>query len=176
MSIYIILLIAISLSMDAFSLSLAYGTLNIDKFSIYILSIIVGIYHFIMPILGKIVGNTIFTFIKVNPNVIVMIVLSIIGLQMIYDSLKEEKQVKKLSKIEMLIFGFAVSIDAFSVGIGINLISSNYFICSLLFSISSFIFTLLGLNLGKKINKIFGHVSTLIGGIVLIIIGISYVA
>jgi putative Mn2+ efflux pump MntP len=56
MNLFIILVIAISLSMDAFSLSLAYGTLDIDKKNIYTLSIIVGIYHFFMPLIGYFVG------------------------------------------------------------------------------------------------------------------------
>lgn len=46
MAITVVFLIAISLSMDAFSLSLAYGTFNIRKCSISVLSLIVGIYHF----------------------------------------------------------------------------------------------------------------------------------
>ena len=62
MSITIIFLIAVSLSMDAFSLSLAYGTLNVDKSKRILLSIIVGAYHFFMPILGMNVGKTVFLF------------------------------------------------------------------------------------------------------------------
>ena len=80
-----------------------------------------------------------------------------------------------MSNIELLIFGLAVSIDSFSVGIGLNAISNNFILCSLIFSISSFLFTYLGLILGKKISSLIGRASTLIGGIVLIIIGIMYI-
>ena len=41
-----ILIVAISVSMDAFSLSLLYGTLNLRKEEIIKLSIMVGIFHF----------------------------------------------------------------------------------------------------------------------------------
>ena len=47
-----IFLIAIALSMDAFSLSLAYGTLGLTKKEVNKLSVIVGIYHFFMPLIG----------------------------------------------------------------------------------------------------------------------------
>ena len=57
MSIYIIFVIAVSLSMDAFSLSLAYGTLNLKKKYIKQLSLIVGIYHFFMPLIGLLIGK-----------------------------------------------------------------------------------------------------------------------
>ena len=36
MSIIMVIVIAVSLSMDAFSLSLAYGTLNLEKSQLYI--------------------------------------------------------------------------------------------------------------------------------------------
>ena len=78
------------------------------------------------------------------------------------------------SILQLLTFGLAVSIDSFSVGIGLKTISNNFLLCSISFSLSSFIFTYLGLILGKKINQLIGKVSTLLGGIVLILIGIVY--
>ncbi len=73
MNIILIFIIAISLSMDAFSLSLAYGTINLNKKEINILSIIVGIYHFFMPILGMFIGTFITNFIHVGENIISII-------------------------------------------------------------------------------------------------------
>ena len=75
---------------------------------------------------------------------------------------------------EMLLFGFAVSVDSFSVGIGLNNISNKAVICSSIFSLTSFIFTNIGLRLGNKLNELIGKIATLIGGIVLIILGIIF--
>lgn len=175
MSFLIVLVIAISLSMDAFSLSLAYGTLDLSKKNINKLSIIVGIYHFVMPLIGLFIGNAILKYFPVNPNLIVTIVLCFIGIQMIIETFKSEENMRLMSFSELLLFGLAVSIDSFSVGIGLNAINDNYLLCSLVFSISSFCFTYLGLLLGKKISQLIGKASTLIGGIVLIIIGIIYI-
>lgn len=174
MHIFIIIIIAVSLSMDAFSLSLAYGTLNITKKNIWQLSIIVGIYHFIMPLLGMFVGNLILHYFHIAPNILVFIVLVFIGVEMIGESRNPSNDVKVMDLKELLLFGLAVSIDSFSVGIGMETISHHYIISSLLFSSSSFFFTYLGLIFGKKINNRIGNISTLIGGIVLIIIGIMY--
>ena len=55
-----ILVIAVSLSMDAFSLSLVYGTLNLEKKTIILQSLIVGLFHFFMPRIGIYVGDKIF--------------------------------------------------------------------------------------------------------------------
>lgn len=174
MSMVMVIMIAISLSMDAFSLSLAYGTLNLDRKYINTLSIIVGIYHFVMPLLGMWIGNYILKMLPVSTNTIVFIVLVLIGIEMIIESFKIEKNISLMKLSELLIFGLAVSLDSFSVGLGLNAIYKNPWICSTIFSISASIFTYLGLYLGKTINKWIGRVSTLIGGIVLIIIGLLY--
>ena len=175
MNIILIFIIAISLSMDAFSLSLAYGTINLRKREINILSIIVGIYHFFMPIIGMLIGSYITKFIHIGEDLIILIIFSLIGINMIIESRKDQEKVKHMNLGEMLLFGLAVSIDSFSVGIGINNISNNFIMCSSIFSLTSFIFTYLGLRLGKKLNLLIGKVATLIGGIALILFGIIYV-
>ena len=174
MNILIIIVIAVSLSMDAFSLSLAYGTLNLSNKNINQLSIIVGLYHFFMPILGMLIGKIIFNYLPIQPNLIVFIVLVIIGIQMLIESFKKDDKVKIMTFIELLLFGLAVSIDSFSVGIGLKGISNNYILAALIFSITSFVFTYIGLHLGKKINNLVGNISTFLGGITLIIIGILF--
>ena len=171
----LILIIAVSLSMDAFSLSLAYGTLNPEKQYIKKLSIIVGIYHFIMPLIGLKLGNILLKLIPLNPNIIVFIVLTFIGIEMIIDSFKKEENIKIMTLKEMILFGLAVSLDSFSVGIGLEALTNNYILSVLTFSLSSLIFTYMGLTIGKKINNLIGQISTLIGGIILIIIGITYI-
>lgn len=174
MHILLIITIAVSLSMDAFSLSLAYGTLNLRKKDMISLAVIVGIYHFFMPLLGNAVGNIFLKIFPLHPSLIVFVVLLFIGVQMTIEGIRGKNDVKQLSFIEKIIFGLAVSIDSFSVGIGLQSISNMYVLCACIFSLSSFIFTYLGLFFGKKINYIIGKISTIIGGIVLIIIGFLY--
>lgn len=170
----IIILIGISLSMDAFSLALAYGTLNLKNKDINLLSIIVGLYHYFMPLLGMFVGKKIINLLPISSNFLVFIVLFLIGIQMIIESFKEEKEIKKLNLFEMILFGLAVSIDSFSLGLGLKTLYKNPYISALVFSISSMLFTYIGLKLGKKINQKIGNISTIFGGITLIIIGIIY--
>ena len=174
MSFLVTLLIAVSLSMDAFSLALAYGTLCLDKKQILKSSFIVGLYHFFMPLLGMFIGSNLLHVLPIKPDFIVFVILSIIGLQMIIETFKEEKKLDLKGLGQLLIFGLAVSIDSFSVGIGLEAISDNFIMCSCLFSLTSFVFTCLGLFLGKTINLLIGKVSTIIGGVVLMLIGIIY--
>lgn len=93
---------------------------------------------------------------------------------MIIEGVKGEEEVKQMKFGEMILFGLAVSIDSFSVGIGINNISNNFILCSSLFSITSFLFTYLGLLLGNKLSELIGKLATLLGGITLIVLGVLY--
>ena len=84
MSILVILIVAVSLSMDAFSLSLIYGTLNLDTKVEKVLSITVGIFHFIMPILGLTIGNIIIKHVPMNINLITGLIFIGLGIEMIF--------------------------------------------------------------------------------------------
>lgn len=175
MSLGIIFILAVGLSMDAFSLSLIYGTLNLKKSMQTLMSIMVGIFHFFMPLIGYQIGEIILKLIKVNPDVLVGIIFMILGLEMLL-SLKKEEQVKLLTGIiSVIFFAFTVSIDSFSIGIGFGVANINMLLPCIFFSITSALFTYMGVVLGKKLSDKFGSITTLIGSIILLILGISYI-
>lgn len=175
MKIITIFLIAVSLSMDAFSLALIYGTQGIKRKDKIILSLIVGMYHFIMPLIGLVIGLLITKKIFINTNILVGIILSLISIEMIISSFKEKEENFLLTIPGYLIFGLSVSIDSLSTGIGLPAITNNYLLSSIIFSTISFIFTYLGLNLGNKLNNKYGKYSTLVGGAILLTLGIIYI-
>lgn len=175
MKIITIFLIAVSLSMDAFSLALIYGTQGINKKDKIILSLIVGIYHFIMPLIGLSIGIYITNKLIINANVLVGIILCLIAIEMIISSFKDEEERFLLTLPGYLIFGLSVSVDSLTTGMGLPAISENYFLTATIFSITSLIFTYLGLNLGNTLNKKYGKVSTIIGGSILFSLGIIYI-
>ena len=127
-----------------------------------------------MPIFGMILGKFIIDIVHIGGDLIVLLIFSFIGINMIMESFKNEDTIIKIKLGEMLLFGLAVSIDSFSVGIGINNISNNFLLCSIIFSITSAFFTYMGLLLGNKLNQMIGKISTIIGGITLIVLGIIY--
>lgn len=175
MKIITIILIAISLSMDAFSLALIYGTQGITKKHKILLAIIVGIYHLLMPLIGLTIGTYAERKIIINSNLLVGIILSLISIEMIISSTKETKEKFLLTIPGYLIFGLSVSIDSLTTGIGLPAITNNYIQTALIFSITSLIFTYIGLNLGNILNQKYGKISTIIGGLTLLTIGITYI-
>ncbi len=174
MSILVILIVAVSLSMDAFSLSLIYGTLNLDKKIERILSIIVGIFHFFMPILGLSIGNIIVKYIPMDISLITGLIFIGLGVEMIL-SVKKEEEIKELNSfIPLFFFALAVSIDSFLVGINLGINKTNIILASTIFMIVSSIFTYIGLKMGKRITNLIGNISIILGGIILIILGLFY--
>lgn len=175
MNILTTILIAVSLSMDAFSLSLLYGTEGIKKKDKIIVSVIVGIYHFIMPLIGLKIGTLITSKLIINTNILVGFILSLIAIEMIVSSFKNKEEKFLFSISGYILFGLSVSIDSLTTGIGMSAITNNYILSSLIFSITSFFFTFLGLNIGNILNQKYGKISTIIGGGILLILGIVYI-
>ena len=170
-SFFTIVLIGISLSMDAFSLSIPCGIIGMTQKEKIFLSIIVGIYHFIMPLIGLSFGSIIAKISLINLNIIAAIILIYLGIDLIISNLKKESELN-ISIVGFLMFGLSVSLDSLTVGIGLKAITNNYIISSLIFSITSLVFTYIGLTLGNIIGRKVGTYSKIMGGIILIVIAI----
>ena len=69
-----IILIGLSLSMDAFSLSLLYGSKSIDNKKVITLAVTVGVFHFIMPLLGHFLGNGILILVDISSSILMFVI------------------------------------------------------------------------------------------------------
>lgn len=172
---FMTLLVGVSLSMDAFSLALLYGTQELSKKDEILLSIIVGMFHFFMPLIGLSLGNLLYSYFVFNFNLVVGIIFSIIGIEMVVSAIKGEDVNILLSIWGFLLFGLSVSIDSLTTGIGLKAICDDYLEVSTIFMMCSGIFTYVGLKFGNKLSDSFGKVATIGGGIVLIILAVYYV-
>ena len=161
----------IGLSMDAFSLSLSLGTTNPTKKTIIKTSIIVGIFHFIMPLLGYFIGYA-FKYRINNINILTFVLFLILSIEM-YKS-KDEENNSILNNLTILLIAFSVSIDAFTVGIAFGLNNEIILVSSTIFSITSALFTYFGLTLGKTLKSKYKTLSTYLGIILLLVVAIKY--
>lgn len=169
-----VLIIAIALSMDTFSLSLGIGTYNFRKRKMLLFSSIVGIMHFIMPLLGNFVGNKIIDFFTINSNFLLGVILIYLSITMFIDILKNDEKEINLSILNMFIFAIGVSIDSFSTGLGLQAITNNLLPAVIIFSFTSLSFTYIGLLIGKYANNHLGTSASVFGSILLLIIGIFH--
>lgn len=169
------ILIGISLSMDAFSLALLYGTYGLAKKEEITLSVIVGLFHFFMPLIGLFFGNMIFRYFVMDANFVVGIIFGLIGFEMFISSFREEEVKILIGFVPFLLFGLSVSIDSLTTGIGLSSISDNYLMVSSIFMLFSGCFTYLGLKLGGFLSKRFGKLATIFGGGMMIVLGFFYI-
>lgn len=172
--IFSIVLIGIALSMDTFSLSLSVGMFNIDNKKTLKISLIVGIMHFVMPFIGTILGDKLVQAFELKCDILLGIILIFIAVQMIIDIIKRKEEEFNLSLLGMFLFAIGVSLDSFSVGLGIKAITENIYLAMAIFAICSFIFTMGGVVIGRGANKLIGRYANGMGAIILLILGIGH--
>lgn len=171
---FLLIIIAISLSMDTFSLSLSYGMLNIDRKKIFKVSLTVGLFHFFMPLLGSYCGNYIFSIIPVYEKTLIGIIFLTISVEIIF-SLFKEKEISPINSFkDIILFSLAVSIDSFATGTCLDVFHYNYIFISIIFMVVSFLFTYFGLYFGFFLHKKIGIISEIIGIILLISLSFFY--
>ncbi len=172
--IFSVLLIGIALSMDTFSLSLGLGMFNISNRKSLKLSIIVGCMHFIMPFLGMILGDKLLQLFKIDYDILLGFILIIIALQMIIDIIRHEEEKFNLSTIGMFVFAFGVSLDSFSLGLGLKALTDNIYMAMSAFAICSASFTFMGVIVGRFANKLLGIYANILGAIILFVLGFMH--
>ena len=174
--------LGIGLAMDAFSISVVNG-MNETAMSKSKTLKIASVYSFfqaLMPLLGWFCTHTILLFCSIlQPWIpwISLFILSMIGISMILKGKacsESEMQMKRLSPHVLLLQGIATSVDALSVGLTIadyNFIMA--FVCALIIAIITLILCVVGIKLGKKIGIRMAERATVLGGVILILIGIE---
>ncbi len=168
------ILLGISLSMDAFSLSICLG-LILSKKKAKFFTITVGIFHLVMPVLGALLGIKMQNIFDVNTDLVFTIIILIIIIQIIIDIIKNEETSNILNVYELIILALGVSLDSFSVGFALALTSQNVLICGLIFSIFSMFFTILGLIISKYSSEFLGKKSRILGLLILIVLLITHI-
>lgn len=158
-----IILIAVSLSMDAFALSFSYGISKVYIKKIILTAIVVGTFHFIMPLLGNFVGIPLFKYTLIKPKIILFLVFLILSIDMFIHYFEDEVILRKLNVVGIILFAISVSLDSFTVGLGINYIYDNIYFAASIFAFISAFFTFLGFLSGKTLSKRIGKYSFLIG-------------
>lgn len=158
--------------MDTFSLSILYGTIKLSNKKIYMLSIIVGFFHFIMPLLGNLIGSVVLSKLLFDSDIVVGIIFILIAVEMLVG---KEEVMGLDSLYAFLLFGVSVSLDSFSVGLGISTITLYPFFAYIIFSLVSLLFTFLGLKFGRFLSEKLGRISTFFGAFILVFLGVLYI-
>jgi putative Mn2+ efflux pump MntP len=126
----------------------------------------------LFPFLGWLAGKSLMHYIEEYDHWLAFILLSIIGLKMIYDSFKsEEEKEPDVSNTAIVGMAIATSIDALVVGVGFGIIAVNIVLALAIIGLSTFMFSATGLRIGKFIGNRYNKAASIFGGIVLILLG-----
>ncbi|RCW77446.1 manganese efflux pump MntP family protein [Saliterribacillus persicus] len=165
--------ISIALAMDAFSASLGIGLQPIRLKRIFMIGLIIGVFHIIMPLLGLILGTLISSKLESIALLGAGLILCAIGVQMIlHRFFSEHKIIPAPVGTALLLFALSVSLDSFSVGISLGLSGTKTLIAILMFGITATLFTWCGLIISKKTHHYLGNNSELLGGSILFAAGL----
>ena len=173
--------LGIGLAMDTCAVSMA-NTLNEPQMKpgkMCLVAFMFGLFQCIMPLTGYFVGHAILSIIEKFVPWIALILLGFIGGKMIYEGIKNRKDIEnKTGKIltfrALFVQAIATSIDALSVGFTIADYSVLMaVVCALIVAIVTFGISMAGLALGKKFGIKFGNEAKLLGGIILVLIGVE---
>ena len=174
-------LLGIGLAMDAFSVSLAngLGEPKMKKSKMCGIAGVFGVFQGLMPMLGWVCVHTILQKFQAFEKWIPWIALALLGFiggKMLIEGIKnkQEEEVSKLGFLTLLVQGVATSIDALSVGFTIaDLNVWMALVSALIIAVVTFALCVLGIYLGKKFGTKFSNKATIIGGVILILIGIE---
>lgn len=176
MSLFSTFLIAISLAMDAFAVSLSNGIAikNLKKSYVLKFGIFFGVFQFAMPLLGYFLGSYFADFISKYSGIVAFILLGVIGINMLLE--KEDETVANsdesiVSTRNVVMLAIATSIDALAVGVSFVALGSDILIPSIIIGITAFFFGCAGVYIGNKFGGKLGKYATKLGGVILILIG-----
>ncbi len=172
-----ILLIAVSLAMDSFAVSIAHGmTIRSRRVATGLaMGFSFGTFQALMPVFGWLAGLTFMELIANFDHWLAFGLLVFIGGKMIYSAriVSKEKKDAKLTALILLTLSVATSIDALAVGLSFSLLQISIAIPVILIGAVAFILSFAGFNFGNKLGKFFERKVQIIGGIVLMAIGIK---
>ena len=172
MSLIEIILLGISLSMDAFAVSIATGiSLKDLRFHHAAkVGLFFGGFQFLMPVLGYWAGSQVSSYIESFDHWIAFGLLAIIGGKMLIESIRPNDPT---ATGKLFILAIATSIDALAVGVSLALIGANIWYCSTLIGLITFSLSAVGVMMGKKMGEKCQKGAGIVGGIVLILIGVK---
>jgi putative Mn2+ efflux pump MntP len=172
-----ILLLALSMSMDAFAVCLGAGAQvrSTGARPIFRLAFHFGLFQFLMPVIGWFAGATIVRYISAYDHWVAFGLLVFVGIRMIRSGLEVGggEQMNDPSRgWRLVLLAIATSIDALAVGFSLGLVGMTIWYPAVVIGVVTGLVSWMGIFLGNRLGQKLGKRMEIIGGIVLILIGI----
>lgn len=171
-----VLIIAIALGLDAFSLGLGIGLKGIRIKEIVKLGAVIALFHILMPIGGMLTGHAVSGLLGNITTTAAGLLLLLLGGHMIYSSIRgdEAQSIDYRSVWGLLVLALSVSIDAFSVGVTLGMYDVDFWLTIFLFGFFGGLLSMTGLMLGRKVSSNLGEYGEACGGAILFGFGVLF--
>ncbi len=173
-----LLLIAFSLSADAFAVALGKG-LHIRRLTVRdtaAIAVAFGAFQGLMPVLGWFLGVRLQGYITEVDHWIAFGLLAAVGGKMLYEAFTggddDEPDEDHIGLRELLVLSVATSIDALAVGIGFAFLDVSIAGAAVLIGVVTLVVSLAGVLVGHRVGVRFRGPAEIVGGAVLVLIGV----
>ena len=172
-----VILIGISLSMDAFAVSVTNGIAMRPFKTGYALwhGLYFGAFQFLMPLAGYILGSTVSGYVTAIGPYVSFALLAFIGGKMILEAVRGGEEgsggMAALSHKRLLALAVATSIDALAVGVTFAFLQVNIVSAAALIGLTTFCLSAAGVWIGNKFGAKYKKNAELAGGVILILMG-----
>lgn len=173
-----IVLIAVSLALDAFAVSVSSG-ISVPGFGwrqAVKMGLWFGVFQCFMPLLGWSLGSSVSQYIEAVDHWIAFGLLALIGGKMVVEALKQEsggaeEAPADLSARRLCVLALATSIDALAVGVTFAFLRVAIVPAVLLIGATTFMLSAAGVRVGNLFGSRYKSKAELAGGLMLIFMG-----
>lgn len=176
-----ILLISVSVAMDAFAVSIGKG-LTVSRVRVQDAAksaLWFGGFQMLFPILGYFAASTFSKYVTQFDHWIIFALLVFIGGNMVHEAFEEDeensKETAQFDWKHMLPLAVACSIDAFAVGVSLAFMFTKAHMAFAILSIGvvTGLFSAAGLYIGRAFGSRWQEPAQIAGGVVLILLGVK---
>ena len=173
-----LILLAVGLSLDAFSVAICkgLGMAKINWLTALEIALAFGIFQGGMPLIGWALGSQFLWLIEPIDHWIAFILLAFIGGSMIREAVADDEEIERgsVDRVplrELLVLAVATSIDALTSGIALASLSVAIVYAAVLICLITFSLSLAGVLIGCRFGAANHKAATIVGGVILILIG-----
>lgn len=174
-----ILLISVSVAMDAFAVSIGKGltVTRVRPVDVIKTALWFGGFQALFPLLGFFAANTFSKYVTAVDHWIIFALLAFIGGNMIREAFGEEeensRETAQFDWRHMLPLAVACSIDAFAVGVSFAFMQVNIWFSVIVIGVVTGAFSAAGLYIGRVFGARWQKPAQIAGGAVLVLIGLK---
>lgn len=177
MSLLEILVLALALAADAFSVATVVGTRSCELGQLCRLSAGFGLFQGLFTALGALLGRFLYVYVAAFDHWVAFGLLEIIGIRMVWQALRGKHESQESDPTRgwtLLGLSVAVSIDAFGAGVGMALTTTGNILilaCLIIAAVAAAA-TWVGMKIGRFVREKLGSAVEIGAGVVLILLGI----